>query len=122
MLNIRRGDIWLVKFSPQVGNEINKTRPAVVVDNDQANKVRMRMVVPITSWQDKFRHISWQVKARRYKDFGLKNPSSFDCHQLKSFSHDRFVKKLGQIDETSLFEVHKTIAKIFNFRYELKKL
>ncbi len=122
MLSINQGEIWLVRFNPQVGNEISKTRPAVVIDNNEADKVGMRIVVPITSWQDRFKHINWHIKIRYFEQFGLKNLSSFNCHQLKSFSHERFVKRLGQIDDQSLFEIHKTITKIFNFRYDLKKL
>lgn len=121
ILNIKQGEIWLVNFNPQIGNEISKTRPAVVIDNDEANKVKMRIVVPITSWRDKFKFISWHIKIDEFESFGLTNLSSFNCHQLKSFSHQRFVKKIGQIDETSLFQVHQTITKIFNFRYHLEK-
>lgn len=122
MLSIKQGEIWLVKFNPQVGNEISKTRLAVVIDENIFDKLKTRLVMPVTSWQGKFSKFAWYVKVENYKNFGLDNLSAFDCRQLKSFSHQRFVKKIGQIDEKTLFQIHQTITKIFNFRYHLSKL
>ena len=34
----RRGEVYLVSLDPTVGAEIMKTRPAVVVQNDPANR------------------------------------------------------------------------------------
>jgi mRNA interferase MazF len=45
-----RGSVWWVEFDPAVGSEIQKTRPAVIVSNDTANKFLARVVViPLTS-------------------------------------------------------------------------
>ena len=47
---MKRGEIWWVEFDPSVGSEIRKTRPAVIVSNDAANRNLQRVVVvPITS-------------------------------------------------------------------------
>jgi mRNA interferase MazF len=44
-----RGSVWWVEFDPAVGSEIHKTRPAVIVSNDTANKFLARVVViPLT--------------------------------------------------------------------------
>lgn len=45
-----RGEVWWVSFDPSLGGEIQKTRPAVIVSNDDANSALNRVVVvPLTS-------------------------------------------------------------------------
>ena len=47
---MKRGEIWWVEFDPSVGSEIRKTRPAVIVSNDAANRnLALVVVVPLTS-------------------------------------------------------------------------
>lgn len=47
---MRRGEVWWVEFDPAIGSEIKKTRPAVIVSNDAANRNLARVVVvPLTS-------------------------------------------------------------------------
>ncbi len=46
----KRGEIWWINFDPSIGGEIKKTRPAVIVSNNVANKALNRIqVIPLTS-------------------------------------------------------------------------
>ena len=47
---MNRGEVWWVEFDPSIGSEIRKTRPAVIVSNNAANRNLSRVVVvPLTS-------------------------------------------------------------------------
>ena len=47
---MKRGDVWWVEFDPAIGSEIHKTRPALILSNDAANRNLARVVVvPLSS-------------------------------------------------------------------------
>lgn len=47
---MKRGEVWWVEFDPAVGSEVRKTRPAIILSNDVANRHLTRVVVvPLTS-------------------------------------------------------------------------
>ena len=51
---MKRGEVWWVSFDPSLGGEIRKTRPAVIVSNNAANRNLNRLqVVPISSKTDR---------------------------------------------------------------------
>jgi mRNA interferase MazF len=47
---MKRGEVWWVEFDPSIGSEIRKTRPAIILSNDAANRNLGRVVViPLSS-------------------------------------------------------------------------
>ena len=120
MSMIKQGDIWLVNFDPSVGSEIQKTRPAVVVNSSDMGRLGINVVVPITQWKDFFDQYIWIIKIEPNKKNNLAKTSAFECFQIKSFSSKRFVKKIGEISQEEIYKIHQTITKTFNPTYEIK--
>ena len=118
-MNISQGEIWLVKFYPQVGSEISKLRPAVVVSHDTIGKLPLKTIVPITDWKSNYMHYPWMIQIKAEKAHGLSKTSAIDCFQVKSFSDKRLVEKIGSIDAPLLKEIHSTITKTLNPNYTL---
>ena len=47
---MKRGDVWWLEFDLAIGSEILKTRPALILSNDAANRNLARVVVvPLSS-------------------------------------------------------------------------
>ena len=53
-----RGEIWLTNLEPTIGAEMRKIRPVVIVNDDEAGTLPLRIVVPITDWKDRLRRNS----------------------------------------------------------------
>jgi mRNA interferase MazF len=47
----RRGEVYLVSFDPTIGSEIKKTRPALIVQDDTANRHSPITIVAATTSQ-----------------------------------------------------------------------
>ena len=118
-MSISQGEIWLVKFYPQVDSEVSKLRPAIVISHDTIGRLPLKTIVPITGWKPNYTHYPWmiQIKSNRYN--GLSKISAIDCFQVKNFSNERFVEKIGIVDDTVLKHVHQTVTKTLNPNYTL---
>ena len=121
MNTINQGDIWLINFDPSVGNEIQKTRPAVVINDSNMGRLGINMVVPITQYKDFFEQYPWILKIEPNKINNLDKISAFECFQVKSFSSKRFIKKIGQISSQEIYKIHQIVLKTFNPIYEIKQ-
>jgi mRNA interferase MazF len=75
----KRGEIWMVQFGPSVGAEIRKIRPAVVISLDTVGRLPLRIVVPLTDWQDAFAKLPWFVHLPMSPANGLTKDSGTDA-------------------------------------------
>lgn len=105
-----RGKVWWVEFAPSIGQEIQKTRPAVVMNLDEMGALALRVVVPLTSWQEKFSTKPWMIFVARRKENGLENDCAADVFQLQSASLERFRGRLGTLAPEELRDVAAAIA------------
>ena len=49
-----RGEIWLINLDPAIGAEIQKMRPAIVVNKVAMGVLPLRIIVPLTEWKDRY--------------------------------------------------------------------
>ncbi len=115
-----RGEVWLVDFDPSVGAEIRKIRPAVVVSRNDAGRLPLRVVVPLTAWQEPFSSWPWMTKVEAKPANGLTKDSAADAFQVRSQSLDRFVSRLGTLTPSQLEKVAKAVAAVVGVESEVK--
>ena len=109
---MNRGEVWLVNLNPTIGQEMSKTRPAVIVNNDVVGILPLKVIVPITNWKDRSANRPWMVKLEANNRNGLAKNSAADTFQVRSLSQDRLVKKLGKLSNFEMEEITLALATV----------
>ncbi|HRK60543.1 MAG TPA: type II toxin-antitoxin system PemK/MazF family toxin [Candidatus Kapabacteria bacterium] len=111
---MKQGEIWLIDLDPAKGAEIQKIRPAIIVNNDKLGKLPLKVVVPITDWKDRYDIAPWMVKIEPNTNNGLYKTSSADCFQIRSLSQERLIKKIGYIDNMTLNAIKEAVHTVLD--------
>ena len=107
-------EIWFVNFNPTVGAEINKKRPAIIVNDDSIGVLPLRVIVPITDWKERYNSADWMVKVEPTALNNLTKDSTADCFQVKSVSTNRFDSKIGEVDDEIFEKIKESLKNVFN--------
>jgi mRNA interferase MazF len=104
----QRGEIYLVNFDPTVGSEIQKTRPALILQNDIANKHSpITIVAAITSkFDDRLYPTEVLVLA---SNTGLSQDSVVLLNQIRSIDRTRLIRRLGIVSDEIMTAVDRAI-------------
>ena len=104
----RRGDVYLVAFDPTMGAEIQKTRPAVILQNNIANRFsRITIAAAITS----------KVSDRLYPtnvlvtppEGGLTQESVVLLNHIRSIDKQRLIRRLGALKPETMEHIKRAI-------------
>jgi mRNA interferase MazF len=103
---VSRGDVFLVALNPTRGQEIQKTRPCVVVSPDELNAhMGTFIVAPLTTGS---------------RAYPFRVPCSFEGKQghvvpdqLRTVDRERLVKHLGVLPEPNLLQVLEVLQAMF---------
>jgi mRNA interferase MazF len=107
----KRGEVWFVDLEPTEGDEINKERRCLVISSDAMGTLDLRIVVPLTTWQDKFEGRAWLTRVDPTPDSGLTRPSAADTFQVRSVSVNRFAaKRSGVLPDDVVDRIVQTLA------------
>ena len=100
------GEIWLTRLDPTVGNEIQKTRPCLIVSPDNMNRFLGTVIVmPMTSG-------GRLVRFRAAIEFN--NRLGFLLgDQIRSVSRQRLIKKLGAVEKETLSSALRVLREMF---------
>jgi mRNA interferase MazF len=105
----QRGDIFLVNFDSTVGSGIQKTRPALVIQNDIGNQYSpITIVAAITSKFDLPPYPTEVVMEP--KDSGLSQRSAVVLNQIRSVDRQRLTKRMGNASPEIMSRVDRAIA------------
>jgi mRNA interferase MazF len=100
----------VVSLDPTVGSEIQKSRPAVVVNAHIFDLLDTRIVVPLTTWQPRFANQRNKVRVGRSPQNGLDGDSAADFLQVRCVAVERFVARIGVLEPDLLDEIVAGVA------------
>jgi len=105
-----RYTIYLANLDPTMGSEINKTRPIVVVSDNNMNKFLETLVAcPLTTKI----HQGWRSRVQ-IKCRGRNVEIAVD--QLKTISKKRLIKKLDKLNASNAQLLRMTINEMYGER------
>ncbi len=103
---IQRFEVYLVNLDPTIGDEIQKTRPCVIVSPDEINRaINTVMVAPLTTG-------SRNYPSRVACEFDGKS-GHIVLDQIRIVSKQRLIKHLGTLDVDTQEQVLLTLAEMF---------
>jgi mRNA interferase MazF len=104
----RRGEVYLVNVDPTIGAEIRKTRPALVVQNDIANRWSpITIVAAITS---RFEEPTYPTEiVVRAPEGGLEVDGVVLLNQIRSIDKRRLVRRMGALKPERMRKVEQAM-------------
>ena len=104
---MRRGDVFWVNLDPVVGSEVGKKRPAVVVQNEAANRTSATAtVIPLSTNLRRVYPFQVRVPAG---EAGLDRDSKALCEQIRTLSRTRLIERIGTIGPARLDEIREAL-------------
>lgn len=115
MKKLRRGMVIDLNLEPSLGSETGKTRPCVVVTNDDYNeRVPVIQVTPLTAWTEKKERIVTNVVIEPSRQNGLTKKSVADCLQTRPVDYEkRLVKIRGRLDDDQIKAISEALRILF---------
>lgn len=115
MKSLSRGMVIELNLDPTKGSETGKTRPCIVVTNDDYNaRLPVIQVTPLTGWSEKKARIVTNVIIEPTRNNGLTKRSVADCLQTRPVDYEkRLVKVRGRLTEEELDAIAKALRIVF---------
>ncbi len=103
-----RGEVYFVAFDPTLGAEIRKTRPALILQNDVANRSSpITIVAAITT---KFDQELYPTEVLvRAPEGGLDTDSAILLNQIRSVDRRRLTRRTGRLTRETMRLVDRAL-------------
>jgi len=103
---VRRFEVYLINLDPTIGNEIQKTRPCLVISPDEMNRfIRTVIVAPMTTKGTSYpTRVSCKFKGKQ---------GQIVLDQIRTVDRARLVRRLGKIDKQTETRILSVLGEMF---------
>ncbi len=102
----RRGEVWMVNFSPGRGSEQRGVRPALMIQNDVGNEYAATTIVAAVTSTIKPYPVTVTLKRG---EGGLPQPSMVNLAQILTIDKSRLQRRLGTLPPELIDKVNSAI-------------
>lgn len=108
MTTPKRGEVYVVNFDPTIGAEIKKTRPALILQNDIANRHSpITIVAAITSQVEEPLYPTEVLVSMPEGELSV--DSVVLLNQIRSIDKRRLVRRLGILKADTMEQVERSL-------------
>jgi mRNA interferase MazF len=101
-MKFKKWSIWRANLDPVIGSEQGKSRPVLIISEDDINELlNIVNIIPITSRKPE-RIVYPNETLLPEGKFGLETESIALCHQIRTIDKRRLSKKYGQISDKNI--------------------
>ena len=111
-MEINRGDIYEIDWSPGRGSEQRGVRPSLIIQNDIANSVSAYPVTIVLAISSKIKNYPSTVTIEPTVENGLSVKSEINTGQIMTIAKDRLGRRLGSISVTDLQKVTTKLTRM----------
>jgi len=110
---MKQGEIWMANLDPIKGSEQAGFRPILVFSGNLFNKHTPLIIgLPLST---KIKNYRGNLVLEPDLENGLKKRSEVFTFHIRSISKERFVEKIGRIDDKKLKELRKSLQEILTY-------
>jgi mRNA interferase MazF len=110
--NPKRGQIWLVDWTPGRGSEQHGRRPALVIQTDAANSNPRYPNTIVATLSTKGLPVPSHVEVRPTHANGLREVSYVKCEQLLTISKERLERLYGTLSGADMLKVETGVRRM----------
>jgi mRNA interferase MazF len=107
-----RGEVW--ELAAQKGKREAITRKVILLSADVLGTIPLRVVVPLTPWQEKYAQAPWIIRVPPVLNSGLETAQAADALQVSSVSISRLNRRLGEIPASITAEITAAVGMVLN--------
>ncbi|HBG07340.1 MAG: hypothetical protein A2075_15405 [Geobacteraceae bacterium GWC2_58_44] len=110
----KRGEIWLLDWSPARGSEQAGFRPALIIQTDAANSNAGYPNTIVLAVSTKGKPVPFHVAIKPNRRNGLTDASFIKCEQLLTVAKERLVRKLGSVEDGELQQINRAVRLVLD--------